>query len=86
MDGLTLLGAGTLGLAGIAYAYPKVTAYLSNRNAGTLPHEHVKSLIDYFTVKKCKKGVDASVVVGKLLYEECTEHVDGNEVTPNNLP
>ena len=90
MDALTVAGIGTLVLAGGAYVAPKAKAYLDSRGKNDLPHTSVKLLIDYFTVKKCSRGVKASVDVGKLLYEECTEHVDG-EVKPmvpivNNLP
>jgi hypothetical protein len=86
MDASTMTGVGLLVATGLAAIYPKAKTFLANRSAGTLPHDHVKALIDFFTTKKCKAGVKASVDVGKLLYEECTEHIDG-EVTPvNNLP
>ena len=75
----TTIGATVVGLTALAAAWPKVSAYLGNRKASTLPHDAVKTLIDYFTAKGCKDGVSASVNVGKLLYEECSEHV-------NNLP
>lgn len=87
MDTATMLGIGLVAFSGLAYVVPKAKAYFASRTASALPHDHVKALIDFFTAKKCKKGVDASVTVGKLLYEECTDHID--EPTPpvvNNLP
>lgn len=84
MEPATMLGIGLVAVSGLTYVAPKAKAYLANRNASALPHDHVKALIDFFTAKKCKKGVDASVTVGKLLYEECTDHVDAPVV--NNLP
>jgi len=88
MEPATILGTGLVAVSALAYVYPKAAAYLSDKKAGSLPHDHVKALIDFFTAKQCKRGVDASVTVGKLLYEECTDHIDGNEPTPvkNNLP
>ena len=87
MDASTVTGIGLVVLTAGAYAVPKIKSYLADRKSGTLPHEHVKSLIDYFLAKKCKKGVDATVTVGKLLYEECTEHIDEPTPAPvNNLP
>lgn len=89
MDALTIAGGGLVALSALTYVGPKAKAYLASRNSDTLPHDHVKALIGYFTKKKCSKGVKASVDVGKLLYEECYEHED--EVTPpipvaNKLP
>lgn len=88
MDAATVTGVGLVLATGAAYVIPKVKAYLDSRKSSSLPHEHVKSLIDYFTGKKCKKGVDATVTVGKLLYEECTDHLEDETPTPivNNLP
>ena len=83
MDPTTLLGGGIVAVTGLIYAYPKFKEFLATRSAKTLPHDHVKALIDYGTEKKCDAIVSASVTVGKLLYEECTEHV---HPTPNNLP
>ena len=84
MDPLTLIGGGIVAVCGLGYAYPKIKTYLDNRNVGMMPHDAVKTLIDYFTKKECKKGISASVNVGKLLYEECEQHEDIQPV--NKLP
>lgn len=85
MDALTIAGGGLLAVSALAYVGPKAKAYLDSKKSSALPHDHVKALIDYFTGKGCNKGVKASVDVGKLLYEECTEHLD-EENKSNNLP
>lgn len=86
MDASTMAGIGLVAVSGLIYIAPKAKAYLNNRGTKP-PHEQVKTLIDYFTEKKCSEGIKASVNVGKLLYEQCNEHND--EVPPpkpNNLP
>lgn len=87
MDASTMVGIGLLAVTGVAAVYPKAKTYLAARSGKTLPHDHVKALIDWFTTKGCQRGVKASVDVGKLLYEECTDHVEPTP-TPvvNNLP
>jgi hypothetical protein len=82
MDGTTLAGVGVLAVSAATYIYPKAKKYLASKSENHLPHDAVKTLINYFTAKKCKKGLTASVEVGKLLYEECENHVE----PPNNLP
>jgi hypothetical protein len=86
MDASTATGIGLVVLSAGAWFYPKLKARLDARNSGVLPHDHVKSLIDYFSGKKCKRGVEKTVEVGKLLYEECTDHLEEDNTPVNNLP
>lgn len=84
MEPLTMIGSGIVAVTALAAGYPKLKSYLDSRGTKP-PHDHVRELIDYFTEKKCTKGIKASVDVGKLLYEQCTEHQD-EENKSNNLP
>lgn len=65
------------GGASLIAAWPYISKYTGiGKKSDALPHDHVKSLIDYFTGKKCKKGVELTIAVGKMLYEDCDIHED----------